>query len=193
MTDERTSSPVHGLLLAAGQGSRMGRPKALVTGADGEPWLERSVRVLRDGGCSEVTIVLGADAEAARGLVPPGALVVVADDWRHGMSASLRAGLDALGQGGAAAALVHLVDLPDVGADVVARLVAVHDGPDVLARATYGGRPGHPVLLGRSHWAGVAASVTGDGGARDYLARGGAIPVECGDLASGRDQDRPLP
>ena len=54
---------VDGLLLAAGAGSRMGRPKALVRGDDGEPWMVRSVRALTDGGCAQVTVVLGASAE----------------------------------------------------------------------------------------------------------------------------------
>ena len=58
-----------------------------------------------------------------------------------------------------------------------------------LARAAYDGVPGHPVLLGRDHWAGVAAAATGDRGARDYLAAADVVLVECGDLASGRDVD----
>src|SRR4051794_31099663 len=48
-----------GILLAAGGGRRMGRPKALVVGDDGEPWLVRGVRVLREGGCEHVVVVLG--------------------------------------------------------------------------------------------------------------------------------------
>ena len=49
--------------------------------------------------------------------------------------------------------------------------------------------PGHPVLLGRDHWAGVAATATGDAGARDYLRGRDVTLVECGDLATGRDVD----
>ena len=56
---------VHGLLLAAGAGSRMGTPKALVRGDDGEPWLVRGVRTLVGGGCTQVDVVLGASAEEA--------------------------------------------------------------------------------------------------------------------------------
>ena len=57
---------LHGLLLAAGAGRRMGMPKALVRDDAGEPWLVRGVRALRDGGCDAVTVVLGAGAEEAR-------------------------------------------------------------------------------------------------------------------------------
>lgn len=180
---------VRGLLLAAGAGRRMGGPKALVRDPDGTSWLVRAVTALVDGGCDGVTVVLGAAADEARALVPHGTDVVVADDWDDGMGASLRAGLGALGRA-VDAALVSLVDLPDVGADVVARVLAAGAGPGVLARAAYDGRPGHPVLLGRDHWDAIAASASGDRGARDYLAAHEVALVPCGDLATGRDVDR---
>lgn len=183
---------LHGLLLAAGSGSRMGTPKALVVDPGGEPWLVRGVTSLLEGGCDAVTVVLGAAAEDAAALVPPGPVTtVVAEDWSAGMSASLRAGLAALADTGAEAAVVTLVDLPDVAADVVRRVVGLGTDAGVLARAAYGGRPGHPVLLGRDHWPGVVEAATGDAGARDYLARHMVYEVECGDLATGEDVDRP--
>ena len=78
---------------------------------------------------------------------------MVAADWAEGMGASLRAGLAAL-DGGADAVVVTLVDLPDLTAEVVRRVVAAATGPGDLARATYAGTPGHPVLIGRDHWDG---------------------------------------
>lgn len=194
---------LHGLLLAAGAGRRMGMPKALVRDDAGEPWLVRGVRALRDGGCDTVTVVLGAGVEEAHPLLDgTGARWVLAADWGDGMSASLRAGLAALAaptdadgpardDAGVGAAIVSLVDLPDVHADVVRRVAASGADPAALARAAYDGRPGHPVLLGRDHWAGLVGSVTGDRGARDYLATHPVVLVECGDLATGRDQDTP--
>ena len=178
-----------GLLLAAGAGTRMGRPKALVRDDNGVSWLQRAVAALREGGCSEVVVVLGAMAEQARPLLDGGDVeVVVAADWAEGMSASLRAGLRSLDTG-ADAALVSLVDLPDVGAAVVGRVGALATRPDVLARAVYDGRPGHPVLLGRDHWTAVVDSATGDEGAKGYLAARRPTLVECGDLAAGHDVD----
>jgi CTP:molybdopterin cytidylyltransferase MocA len=196
---------VQGLLLAAGAGSRMGMPKALVADEHG-PWLRRGVRALLEGGCAAVTVVLGAAVDDALPLLrqapdPSGrdtaqgasadlvrrVSVAVAADWAEGMSASLRAGLGALEDTDADSALVHLVDLPDVGPDVVQRVIAA-GAP--LARASYDGVPGHPVLIGRAHWAPIVATATGDSGARDYLRTHDTVLVECGDLATGVDVDR---
>jgi CTP:molybdopterin cytidylyltransferase MocA len=150
------------------------------------------VDVLRGGGCSEVLVVLGAAADEAALLVAdlPAVSVVVAHDHQQGLSASLRTGLDRLAAADASAAVVTLVDLPDLHAGVVARLLdRLGTEPGVLGRAAFEGRPGHPVLLGRRHWAAVAAELRGDTGARAYLDRLGAALVECGDLARGEDVD----
>ena len=168
----------------------MGRPKALVE-LDGEPLVRRALRTLAEGGAAPVVVVLGARAADVRALLPAGLTAVEAAGWREGMGASLRAGLATLQGTGADAAVVHLVDLPGVSAAAVARLVGAAT-PDVLARAAYGGRPGHPVLLGRAHWPGVAAAAVGDAGARGYLAgRADVVLVECGDLADPDDVDTP--
>lgn len=172
-----------GLLLAAGAGRRMGQPKALVEG-----WLVGAVELLSD--CDHVVVVLGASAEKARSLLDAhDVTVVVAPDWEEGMGASLRTGLMHLQQGDATRCLLTLVDLPDLTAPVVRRLLDQPDTETVLARATYEGRPGHPVLLGRAHWPGVLESAAGDRGARDYLVARDVEPVECGDLATGLDVD----
>ncbi|MGJ9423050.1 nucleotidyltransferase family protein [Aeromicrobium sp. CF3.5] len=176
--------PVAGLLLAAGAGRRYGGPKSLVPG-----WLAHAVGVLREGGCDDVHVVLGAQADQARALVPGGVAITIATDWDDGMAASLRAGLRGLLETAATGALVHLVDLPDVSAPVIQRVLNQAHGPQALARAAYDSRPGHPVLLGRAHWDGVLAGASGDAGARDYLSANPPSLIECGDLATGHDVD----
>ncbi|WP_343043615.1 nucleotidyltransferase family protein [Rathayibacter agropyri] len=185
---------VVGVVLAAGAGRRAGGPKALRRDDAGTPWVEHAVRRLEAVGCRRVLVVLGAEADRARLLVPVSAGIVVAEDWSGGLSASLRAGLAAARADAARgdAALVTLVDLPDEPASVGARLLAsAPPTPGVLARAVFAGRPGHPVLLGREHWPALIATVHGDSGARDLLRAAGAREVECGDLWSGIDRDGP--
>jgi CTP:molybdopterin cytidylyltransferase MocA len=170
----------------------MGRPKALLHDVDGTSWVQHAVEVLVDGGCTGVTVVLGASAdEAVRLLDGLGVDVVIAHDWAEGMSASLRAGLASLQGSDADAAVVSLVDVPDLTAAVVRRVLSEREGDEALARASYHGRPGHPVVLGRAHWSAVAAGASGDAGARDYLAGRDTVLVECGDLATGHDIDEP--
>jgi CTP:molybdopterin cytidylyltransferase MocA len=184
---------MEGLLLAAGAGRRMGTPKALVSDAAG-PWLVRAVATLRSGGCARVTVVLGAESSRAVPLLEGLEVdLVVAEDWAEGMGASLRTGLRTLTRSTADAVVVSLVDLPDLVPAVVGRVIgaATPDGAAALVRATYDGVPGHPVLLGREHWAGVIETAVGDQGARAYLAVHDVTLVECGDLASGRDVDSP--
>lgn len=196
---DRTQAPaphVVGVLLAAGAGRRYGMPKVLAHDGD---WLRIAVRALLDGGCRRVIVVLG----AAEATMPDGASAVIAENWREGASASLKAGLAAAAEDPLAEfAALHLVDTPDIGGDVVARIIAAatETGPDQtglaqtgLARACFNGRPGHPVVIARNRWAAVAESAAGDEGARAYLQahRDEVRQVECGDLATGRDQDSP--
>lgn len=170
-----------GLVLAAGSGQRLGGPKAPVAVA-GERLVDRAVRVLREGGCNPVLVVLGAWVGDV-----PGAEVVVNADWASGLGSSLRSGLRAAEAYPACdRALVTLVDLPGLTGAAVARVAAC---PGDLAAAAYGGRRGHPVALGRKHWAAVMREASGDRGARDYLAAHAVALVEVGDVASDGDLD----
>ncbi|MEU8634342.1 nucleotidyltransferase family protein [Amycolatopsis sp. NPDC048633] len=181
--------PVAGLLLAAGAGRRFGGPKALAE-LDGQPLVLRALATLTAAGCTPVRVVLGAAADEVSALLPDPTQAIRAEGWETGMGASLKAGLAALAQEtGPVAALVHLVDLPWVGADILAR-VAADATPETVARAAYDGIPGHPVLLGRHWWPEIAETAQGDRGARDWLSgRPDLKLIECADLGSGRDVD----
>ncbi|WP_382304719.1 NTP transferase domain-containing protein [Herbiconiux sp. UC225_62] len=109
-----------GILLAAGAGHRMGRPKALVVGDDGEPWLVRGIRALQDSGCAHVVVVLGAEAARARALLATAAT-----------RASQSAGGGAVAHSGGVADSSHRVGPPD-GSDAAGALggVRIVEAPD---------------------------------------------------------------
>jgi nicotine blue oxidoreductase len=178
------------VLLAAGQGSRFGRPKALVE-LDGQTLAERGIGILQAGGADPVLIVTG----AARVELGPGCQVrtVCNDEWRTGMGSSLRAALRALADPDVGAAVVALADQPLVGAEAVSRLIAAYRAGAGVAVAAYDGRPRNPVLLAREHWPEVIAMATGDQGARAFLrARPDLVTlVECGDTGRPDDIDTP--
>ncbi len=190
-TTDQASGCVLGLVLAAGAGTRFGGPKALARGGDGVPWVVRAVRTLREGGCGQVIVALGASATQARDLVPPGAEIVVVPDWRLGLSATISKGLAAAGERSASALVIMPVDAPGAPPTVVHRVIdAVAGAPRrALVQATYGGDPGHPVLIGAEHFAPLARTLSGDRGARAYLATHDAVTVPCEDLWSGDDID----
>jgi CTP:molybdopterin cytidylyltransferase MocA len=153
------------------------------------PWVLRALATL--DALAPRLVVTGAAADQVEALLPAGVPAVRNPDPATGMGDSLRLGLQALAaDGDVDAVLVMLVDLPDVGAAVVDRVAAVADR-SILARAAYGGVPGHPVLLGADHLPGVIAAAHGDAGARDYLRGRPVTLVECGDLATGVDRDTP--
>jgi CTP:molybdopterin cytidylyltransferase MocA len=177
---------VAGILLAAGDGSRLGQPKATVELA-GSTLAERGVALLRAGGADPVIVVTGA--------VPvelPGVVSVHNPDWMSGMGSSLAAGLRALA-GGAAAAVIALADQPLVGAAAVRRLIAAHASGATVAVAAYAGQPRNPVLIDRVHWPAVIETATGDAGARTFLRAHPDLVtlVECGDTGSPDDIDTP--
>ncbi|MGB6021430.1 MAG: nucleotidyltransferase family protein [Ornithinimicrobium sp.] len=198
-----TAHRVTGLLLAAGQGSRMGSPKAVVE-VEGRTLTERAVDVLLDGGCANVLVVLGADAQRVRARLEAGrsawgdrVRTAECANWAGGVSESLRTGLAALAARGRRcpqATLIHLVDLPDIGADVVGRVLDQgREGgwSTALSRAAYQGRAGHPALLGVTHWQGVMDTAVGDRGAGPYMRHNEAVLVDCDDLSHGADIDTP--
>lgn len=184
-------SDATGIVLAAGAGRRMGTPKALLATPSGEAWVARAVHTLREAGCGHVVVVLGARADEARAFVPDGAHAVVADDWELGMSASLRAGLHAASHPSLMrdTVLVTLVDLPALPVDAVRRILGTDRDESTLRRASYGGRLGHPVLIGRDHWDPMTRSLDGDAGAQSYLREHHAELIDCLDLWDGEDVD----
>ncbi|MEE2038568.1 nucleotidyltransferase family protein [Nocardiopsis sp. CT-R113] len=175
---------VAGLLLAAGSGSRLGRPKALVE-VGGERLVDRGVRTLGDGGCAPVMVVLGAADAVVRD-----AHTVHNPDWESGMGSSVRAGIDALPES-VDAVLIALADQPLVTPEAVHRLVEAHDQGARAAVATYNGNQRNPVMLGREYWSTVYGLAVHDVGARPFLRAYSHLvtAVACDDVASPEDID----
>ena len=163
---------VAGILLAAGGGSRLGRPKALVE-IGGQTLAARGAGLLRAGGADPIIVVTGAAPVDL-----PDVTLVTNPDWRTGMGSSLVAGLAAArdrppggpdGVDGCGAVVIALADQPLVGAEAVRRLIAAHAAGATVAVAAYDGRARNPVLIGREHWDEVLATTAGDAGARPFL------------------------
>ena len=177
---------VAGVLLAAGDGTRLGGPKALVE-LGGRRLVDRGVTLLRDGGTAPVLVVTGAVAVELLGVI-----TVHNPDWRSGMGSSLAAGLRAL-PAGARAAVVALADQPLVGPGAVQRLIGAYLDGATVAVATYDGSPRNPVLIAREHWPEVIRLADGDVGARPFLRAHPDLVrlVECGDTGRPDDVDTP--
>ena len=173
------------LVLAAGAGSRFGATKQLAT-LRGRPLLEHALAAV--AAVSPRVVVLGHAAEEIRARVDlHGADAVACPDWEEGQSASLRCGLTALA--GADEVLVVLGDQPGLTRTAVEALLAAGGDEDAV-RATYGGTPGHPVLL-RRPLLDRAGDLRGDAGFRDLLADAWVRGVEVGHLADPDDVDTP--
>jgi len=175
---------VGGVLLAAGEGSRLGAPKALVE-LGGKRLVDWGVGLLRDGGTAPVVVVTGAVPVDIADVV-----IVPNPAWRAGMASSLAAGLRALPDN-CEAAVIALVDQPLIGPQAVGRLIAAYMAGADAAVAAYDGKPRNPVLLARRLWADALAAATGDVGARPYLRAHPDLVtlVECSDTGSPDDVD----
>ena len=190
---------VAGLVLAAGGGYRLGRPKAEgVVG--GRRLVDSVIDSCTAAGLSPVVVVLGAawlipmppantpDGQAAQ------IWLVENSEWATGIASSLQAGLAALTADlDVEAAVVTLVDTPCVGAEHLSRIGAALRGGATAAVATYDGNARTPVGLTRQVWAEVAATVSGDQGARIWLAAHwhAVTKIECSDLGHWADIDAP--
>jgi CTP:molybdopterin cytidylyltransferase MocA len=178
---------IGGLILAAGEGRRFGGAK-LAAELDGRTLLDHAVEaMLAVPAIERIVVVLGARADQVAASAELGEVeVVVAGDWEEGISASLRAGVEALAA--AEAIVITLGDQPFITPQAIAAILDQIDARASAARATYAGRPGHPVLVKRELYDAVRA-LRGDAGARDLLIDAGVREIECGHLCRPDDVD----
>jgi CTP:molybdopterin cytidylyltransferase MocA len=178
---------IGGLVLAAGAATRFGAPKQLAE-LDGVPLLEHSLRTMTAAPVGRVVVVLGSGADEILDAVDlHGADPRVCSRWDEGQSASLACGLAELAD--CEAVVVTLGDQPRVSPDAIRRVIGARNGAAAV-RATYGGNPGHPVLLERELFEPLR-NVTGDKGARNLLLSVQVLDVPCDDLGGAEDVDTP--
>ena len=178
---------VGGIVLAAGGGTRFGGTKQLAE-VRGRPLLSYAVEsILSVPAIWPVAVVLGHDARAImRDVELHDANVVVCHAWQEGQSASLRAGIEALGD--VDAAVITLGDQPRITPQVIAATLDYDEDHHDAVRATYGGAPGHPVLLTQRLLARVG-ELRGDAGFRDLLTGRRVRRFEAGHLCDPVDID----
>lgn len=182
------------LLLAAGAGTRLGRgPKALLEN-QGQPLVSYLADVLRQGGCANVIVVLGAGALQVRNKADlSGCRVVENPEWSHGMGSSFRVGVTAVPEG--SHLLVALVDQPGLTPGIVSRLLTSHEPRRLTAAGYRGGdgrlERGHPVLFDADLLPEAVAAANGDNGARAFLREHASLIdlVDCSDQSDGGDVD----
>ena len=161
---------VAGLVLAAGAGTRIGQPKASIL-INGERFVDRAIRLLRESGCDSVYVVLGAWIEEVKNCQ-----IIVNKNWEQGISTSLKIGLETLieqnkknkqkSEAEITHVLITLVDLPGITTEAFKK---VKDHPADIVVATYQGVRGHPVKISSQYWQELANSVSGDQGAKAFL------------------------
>jgi molybdenum cofactor cytidylyltransferase len=175
------------LLLAAGEGRRMGKPKALLEYSPGESFLAHLAGLCRQVGF-EALAVVGCEAERVR-KAHPGLATVENARWGEGQLSSAKEGLREALARGAERLLLCPVDMPawtaETGAAVAAAL-----GEAEAAVPTHAGERGHPLGLTRA----AAERILADAGAEHLRAalrhlRVREVPVE--DEGAVRDFDTP--
>ncbi len=159
---------ISAIVLAAGAAERFGGPKQQLL-------LPYVLDRLQQSPVDEIVVVAGAHpVEAAS------ASVVECRDWEQGIGASLRCGLAVLGPD-VEAAVVCLADGPNLSPVAVERvLTAWGSGAGTVVAASYAGKRGHPVVIGRAAWEAVP-----DEGMRALP----AMLVPCDDLGTPGDVD----
>jgi molybdenum cofactor cytidylyltransferase len=167
-----TAAPprIAAIVLAAGQSRRMGENKLLLP-LEGKPVLRHVVDAIRASRLASITMVLGHQADQMRAMFAgPDVNFVFNENYREGLSTSLKAGVAAL-PGDVDGAMVFLGDMPDVDADLVDRMIAAFDPLEMRAIVVpiRKGRRGHPVLWGRGFFPALLSKLDGDAGARHLI------------------------
>jgi molybdenum cofactor cytidylyltransferase len=162
------------IILAAGASRRLGQPKQLVA-CEGEPLLERALRLAREAGASPVLVVLGANFAPICASIPFNAAIPVFNEkWEQGVSTSIHAGLNEadVRAPDAAGALIMACDQPRLSSEHLRSLLkAFAEQPQLsIVASSYAGTNGIPAVFPKSVY-GKLHTLHGDKGARTLLAK----------------------
>jgi molybdenum cofactor cytidylyltransferase len=163
------SHVIAGILLAAGESTRMGQLKALL------PWrgttlLQSQAAALLEAGVSPLVVVLGHRASELRPLLPAPVSVALNERYREGKSTSIVVGVSAL-PAGADAAIVVAVDQPTEVSVLVALIKAYRAAPAKVLLPSVNRRRGHPTLFDRALFADLRALSEEREGLREVMVR----------------------
>jgi molybdenum cofactor cytidylyltransferase len=117
--------PITGIILAAGESKRLGKPKALLDWK-GMPFVRRVAETALAASLDPVIVVTGADAEKVEPALNSLKVKIMRNfAWREGQSSSVKAGLSAI-PGNIGAALFMVVDQPQLPVSLIEALSAEH-------------------------------------------------------------------
>jgi molybdenum cofactor cytidylyltransferase len=156
------------VVLAAGESSRMGQPKALLP-IGGFRFIERIVTALRSAGVAKIVVVLGHNAEDMRRKIEDlPVTLVINPEYKKGQLSSLQTAIQHLESlpmsDGVEGILVHLVDHPYINPDLVKLMIErFQETKRFIVVPRFQGRRGHPVIFARALFSELLAAPADQG------------------------------
>ncbi len=186
------SVPICGVILAAGQSSRMGEDNKLCMMWHDKPLVQHVLDAVSASRLDRFCVITGHEAERVEALLPRGCATFRNSDYANGMAGSIRAGIYRLQ--GRAAVMILLGDMPMVESKHIDELISAYSSAaseKAIVVATADGQWGNPVLFGPSYFTALKL-LEGDSGARTLIKahRDHVIEIEIGEAAQ-RDFDTP--
>lgn len=182
---------IEAIVLAAGKGERLGTIKPLLL-IDNEPALARVIRTVKQTAVKQIIVVLGYAADEIMNTIDlSDCRVVINQQFKTGMSSSLRVGIESLSPR-ADGFLILLADMPYISSGTIQTVVAAGTTGALIVAPHYHGQRGFPVYLHKSCSKELIATLTGNIGARDFIAKRQEqlLGVEVDDPGTVRDIDR---
>ncbi|MEW7007986.1 MULTISPECIES: nucleotidyltransferase family protein [unclassified Lentilitoribacter] len=156
------------IILAAGSSSRMGEDDKLMMMIDNKPLLHRTVKNVCASDISKCIVVVRSGIEKYRALlVGFDVEIICATEAYKGMSASMKAGVNAAGED-AGGYLICLADMPDLTPNHINEILSTHQTGKIVRPKTDDGRYGHPVLFDQCYYSELK-NMSGDEGARALI------------------------